>query len=140
MIDQSNELIKTATKDYYEKVEQSKETIIELAIHTAEKILHSHLNEAPEAFIPVIEAAVTEIKTDKEIIIYTHPNQFDFLIKQKEELRNSVDGGVNLAIYIDKELPAHGCRIEHPFGQVDASIDTQLEQIRTVLHNINNGE
>jgi flagellar assembly protein FliH len=28
------------------------------------------------------------------------------------------------------------CLIEHPFGRIDASIDTQLEQIRNVLDQV----
>lgn len=139
-INEANHLVKTARNDYETTVLHSKDTIIQLALTTAEKIINDHIQNEPAAFKSIVEAALETIRNDEYISIYVHPNQFDFLIKQKGELMNSVDGQTHLEIFIDHNLTEMSCMIEHPFGRVDASIDTQLDQIRSILQNVSNGE
>lgn len=137
---EANELIKRAQQDYQATVTQSKDSIIDLSLAIAEKIIHKQISIDPTTFQSIVEAALKTIECNDDIAIYVHPSQFDFIINQKEELRNYVNGQVNLQIYMDYHLTETSCIIEHPFGQVDASVDTQLQEIRSVLENIRTGE
>lgn len=130
---QANSIVEAATTDYHSKLEKSNETIAELAIHVAKKIVTNYISEHPGMFKAIITKAIKEIKDQSTISIYLHPDNYEFVIKQKEELVNLLDGDVQISIYIDQTIAENGCLIKHPFGQIDASVDTQLEQIRTAL-------
>src|SRR5699024_4681247 len=90
----------------------------------------------PNVMVSIVAAAIKEIKEQSIISIYVHPNHYQVMLQQKKELENVVDGDSKMAIYIDHELTEQGCRIEHPFGQVDASVETQLSQIHDILQSI----
>jgi|SRR5690625_353556 len=139
-IDEINRLAKLAYKDYESTVQSSTETILKLAIHTAEKILNEKIKDDASSFNSIVEAVLKTVKTDDLITIYVHPSKYELLIQQKDQLQKNVDGQARVQIFINNELHEEGCIIEHPFGQIDASVDTQLKQIHKILQNINNGE
>lgn len=136
LINQANDLVNTATQDYHATLEKSDHVIVDLSIKTAEKITKSKITEDPNSFLKIVTAAIKEIKDQSVISIYLHPNNFETLMKQKSELTNALDGDTKLSIYIDQKMIENDCVIEHPFGKIDASVDTQLQQIQDVLHQI----
>lgn len=136
LLEKANGLTAAALKDYHVTVEKSNETILDLAIHTAKKILDQQLKENPNSFLPIVKAAIKEIKNQPIITIYLHPDNYEFVLKQKEELALILESESKLSIYSNEELAVNSCLIEHPFGQIDAGLDTQLKQIRTSLHTI----
>lgn len=135
-IDQINGLVDTATKDYHTTIEQSDKVIVDLSIHTAEKVIKEKLAEDPKMLLTIVTAAIQDIKDQSMISIFLHPNNYEFLVNQKSELMSAMDGDTKISIYIDQKMTENDCLIEHPFGQIDASIDTQLEQIREALHQV----
>lgn len=133
LINHANEIIHQATNDYHHTVESSEEMIIKLAVHTAGKILEQKIIDQPESFIPIVRTAINEIKDQLKITLYVHPNKYELVLQQKDELVEALDGDTQLSIYVDQDIKENDCIIEHPFGQIDASIDTQLMQIREAL-------
>ncbi|MGP4106982.1 flagellar assembly protein FliH [Virgibacillus sp. L01] len=137
LLSNANEIIDSATKDYHSTIEQSDETIVELAVHAAEKIIKKELKESPESFLSIVNAAIKEIKDQSELSIYLHPSNYEMVMKQKDEIVQLVDKDLNVSIYINENLKENSCLIEHPFGRIDASIDVQLQELREVLHEVN---
>src|SRR5690625_3538864 len=135
-----NQLAELAEKDYQKTVEESTDTILQLSIHVAEKILDQALVDDPSLFKSVVNSALASINSHEEIAVYVHPNYYELLHQRKNELQQSVHGQATIKIYIDHDLDEKSCKIEHPFGQIDASIDTQLKEIHKILKNVNNGE
>lgn len=137
LLTNANKIIETATKDYHSTIEQSDETIVELAVHAAEKIIKKELKENPESFLTIVNAAIKEIKDQSDLSIYLHPSNYEMVMKQKDEIVQLVDKNLNVSIYINEQLKEDSCLIEHPFGRIDASIDVQLQELREVLHEVN---
>lgn len=136
LINQVNDLEKIATKDYHTRLEQSDHVIVDLSVKIAEKIIKSQIDVDPKLFLNIVTAAITEIKDQSQISIYVHPNNYELLMKQKGELINTLDGDTKLSIFVNQKMIENECLIEHPFGQIDASVDTQLQQIRDILHQV----
>lgn len=82
------------------------------------------------AFLPIIEDMLREVKEAKAVKLFVHPNQFTAIATQKESL---IRFGQQLEIYPDKDMDELSCLIETPFGKVDASIDSQLTELRKAL-------
>lgn len=136
LLDQAKTIIDTATKDYHATLEQSETMILDLAIHTAEKIIGQKMSDQPEMFINIIKEAIKGLKEQAKIVIYLHPDNYEMVIKQKDELIRLVGNEAAISIYANEDTKKGSCIIEHPFGKIDASIDTQLEQIRECLYDV----
>lgn len=137
LIKQGNQTIDLATQDYNNILDQSKEMILNLAIHTAEKILQSTLSEKPEQFTNVVKTAIQEIKDQAIIKINLSSSNYELVLQQKEELQRLLDSNTKLSIHVQSDLQENQCIIEHPYGKIDASIDTQLKEIHHVLVELN---
>lgn len=136
IIEEANMLMKAAEKDYKATIEQSDEAILDISMKVAEKIINRQLADHRDSFVDIVTAAINEVKDKSTIKIHLHPMQYSFVLQQKEELASILEPDTKVAIYMDTDLPELGCIIEHSFGKVDASIDTQLNQIRQVLSDI----
>ena len=137
LLNKANEIVDSATEDYHAKLESSEDVILKLAIQSAEKIIRIKLEKKPETFVDIIKAAIKDIKEQSMISIYLHPDNYQFVINQKDELSSLLDSDSKLSIYVKEGMLVNNCLIEHPFGQIDASIDTQLKQLHAILHEVN---
>jgi len=135
-IDQANTITDTAYIDYNKTIEKSEETILNLAIHTASKVMKQKIEADPASFLPIVKAAMKELKDQRIITIYLHPDNYQTVMEQKDELVHILEDDMKLSIYAKENISVNGCVIHHPFGQIDASVDTQLKQIRAALFEI----
>lgn len=136
LLDEANHIVDLVKIDYQKTLERTDDMIIDLAIHTAEKILDKKLTETPENFIEIVKAALKAINDQKVISIYLHPTDYETVLLQKGELKRIVENDTKLSLYINDELHEGDCIIEHPFGRIDASVDTQLGEIRNALREL----
>ncbi|WP_044893770.1 flagellar assembly protein FliH [Bacillus alveayuensis] len=133
LIEQAKQIVESAHNEYYQQIEAANETIFLIGLKVAEKILDAHLNENSEHFVSLVKRAIREVREHSEVKIYIHPAYYDAVVQQKDELKELFHQEVDLFIYPDVQLPEHGCIIESPFGRIDASVDTQLQQIKEKL-------
>lgn len=136
LIDQANGIIEASKLDYQSTVEKSEETILTLAVHVAQKIFRQEIVKEPELFLPIVKDAISAIKDQREVTIYLHPENYEYILSQKNELERILESKATLSIYLNEALEVGSCVIEHPFGKIDASIDTQLSKIHEVLHEV----
>lgn len=73
------------------------------------------------------------MREQSEVKVYVHPFYYEMLVQQKDELRAVFNQPTDIFIYPDEQLTENGCVIETPFGRIDASVDTQLQQIKQQL-------
>lgn len=136
LLEKANEITKAAKIDYHKTLEKSDDAILDIAIHTAEKILKRTLAQQRELFLPIVTEAIKEVKDQTDITIFLHPVNYTFVSEQKDELVHVLEDEKDISIYIDETMSEGHCLIEHEFGQLDASIDTQLKQVRKSLHEL----
>ncbi|WP_158591718.1 flagellar assembly protein FliH [Oceanobacillus halophilus] len=136
LIEKVNVIVQTATEEYHAAVEKSNEAILLLAIHTAERILNVKLDEDPAKFIHIVKQAIKELKDQSMVSIYLHPSNYHYVLEQKEELSRTMPSDMRLELYVKEDLHENACVIEHPFGRIDASVDTQLKQVYDILLDI----
>lgn len=139
LIDQANKIVQQTEVDYHKEMERNEEAVVQLAIHSAERIIHDTLDNQPDAFLNIVKGVLQELKESGRITIYLNPDNYQLVVAQKEELTELFEETKKISIYADKSFDEKSCIIEHPYGQIDASVDTQLEQIRSVLLEIASG-
>ncbi|MDA7025864.1 flagellar assembly protein FliH [Bacillus sp. CLL-7-23] len=131
-LENANAIVSSARQDYEEKIEQSAEEIITLAVSLAKKVWHQKPDDKA-AFIELVKQVLSEIKEFDDISIYVDPEYYEMVRSQKNELQQLLQYGTHLAIYADEKAVKGTCYIETAFGRIDASIDTQLEQLKQKL-------
>ncbi|WP_458413902.1 flagellar assembly protein FliH [Schinkia sp. CFF1] len=140
-IDLAKETVSLSKQDYEKNVEQAEMTILHLGLKTAEKIIGFTLDVNPEAFMNLVKRVIKEVKDHQDVQIHVHPLYYDLLISQKEEIKAFFTNPITeLYIIPDDELEQTDCVIESSFGRIDASIDTQLHEIKMKLIQILEGD
>jgi len=133
LIEKANQIYLASVEDYHSTVKKHTKTIIQLAIKTSKKIIENSFEENPENFALIVNKAIDELKDSSTITVFLHPNNYQFVQHQKEELEQMLDGKKNIIFQIDQHLNEGDCTIKHRFGQIDVGVDVQLQQIKAAL-------
>lgn len=133
LLHEANEIVEKATEDYYRTIEKHQQAIITLAIKASEKIITKEITLDETYVTSIISKAMDDLKDHSNISIYVSPKDYGLVMKQKDELEQSIQSGELLSIYVDTKLHEGDCIISDPFGQIDVSIDLQLQQIKNAL-------
>ncbi|MFD1735814.1 flagellar assembly protein FliH [Bacillus salitolerans] len=133
MLEQVESIVNQAKNDYHMQVEKSEETILRIGLKVAEKIIHVQLDEHRSDFMQVVKQAIKEVKDHSDINIIVHPSVYEIVLAQKDELQAIYNREKNLFIYPDEDLKETDCIIESSFGRIDASIDSQLSELKIKL-------
>ena len=140
LLREARNIIDASKNEYQSLIESSEETILELGVKVAERILGKQLEEHKEDFLHLVNRARKEASEYTQIQIFVHPLQYEFVISQKDELVSLVNKETTLYIYPNEDLTELGCMIESSFGRIDASVDSQLLEIRNKLLTMLEGE
>ncbi|RSK27027.1 flagellar assembly protein FliH [Bacillus sp. HMF5848] len=122
-----------AKKEYDHIVANADETIFQIGMRVAEKILDKHLENHQSDYVSLVKHAVKEVKEHRDVQIRVHPSQYELLISQKAELVSMLNYENDIYILIEEELTETDCLIDSSFGRIDASVDSQLKKIREKL-------
>lgn len=129
-LSEAKTIVDQAKEDYIEKVSQSEDTIINLAVKLSEKIMFIKLEEHPACFAELVKKALHEVREHPEIKVFVNPLYYSRLLKQKSELEDVLLSRADLFIYPDESLQEGSCVIESPAGTMDAGVDAQLNQLK----------
>ncbi|WP_184317373.1 flagellar assembly protein FliH [Geobacillus subterraneus] len=133
-VEQARRLAERANDEFYARLESAAETMLEVALKAAERIIGVTLENDRGSFLPLVRQVLQEVRRQTEVAVYVHPHCYETVASQQEMLRSVFPHHVDLFIYPDDTLPEYGCLVETPFGRVDASVDTQLERLREALY------
>ncbi|OIJ17834.1 flagellar assembly protein FliH [Anaerobacillus alkalidiazotrophicus] len=132
-IEEAKDIVTSSRKDYFHRLEEAEPVIVQLAIKVAEKIISESLENNQEIWLSIVKDVINEVREQEHVKIYVHPQCFELTLNHKEELRLLLPNCENLSIYPDLHLEENGCTIETPYGKIDASIDSQLSEIKYAL-------
>ncbi|MDI0272312.1 flagellar assembly protein FliH [Bacillus safensis] len=132
ILDQANDIVSLARQDYEEKIESSAEQIVELAFELAKRVWYA-AEDTKDQFLSLVKQVITEVKEYDDISIYVDPEHYDHVMEYKDELIRIIQKDTHLAIYSDEKAPKGTCYVETSFGKVEASVDTQMNQLKEKL-------
>ncbi|WP_053219669.1 flagellar assembly protein FliH [Virgibacillus senegalensis] len=131
-VNKARQMVDLAQQDYQTILDQSEVALLELSMKAASKIVHREL-ETEDVFLDIVKQVLKEAKQQEKIAVYAHPEDYELMISQQDELRNIVVGEVQLHFYPDAELSRGSCIVESTYGRIDASVDTRLLELRQKL-------
>jgi flagellar biosynthesis/type III secretory pathway protein FliH len=108
--------------------------MIHLALEIAEKIVHKAVAADPEIVASVLERARREVVDARHIRIHLNPADYRLLAEMRPDLITmGQDNGRVIEVLADEEVSRGGSRLETEIGVVDATVPTQIAEIRRQL-------
>lgn len=132
-IQDARNVVVASKNDYIQRIEEAEPIIVQLALKVAEKIIAEKIDEKADYWISLVKEVINEVREHSHVKLYIHPNWYDSTLLHKEELRLLLPNCESLYIYPDVHLEENGCIIETPYGKIDASVDSQLTEIKHTL-------
>ncbi|WP_185147933.1 flagellar assembly protein FliH [Peribacillus simplex] len=129
----AKEVVESSKKDYRQHIESSETVILNLAVKVAEKIIGHQLEKDEESFLSIVKRAIKEARDYREVQLHIHPVQYQSILSHKEELIAIFPKDTELYIFPDDEIEENSCIIESENGRIDASVDSQLQEIKVKL-------
>ena len=140
MIQSARKVVELAKLDYRMHVESAESEILAIGLKVASRILGKKLEGNEEEFLAIVKRALKEARDNQEVQLHIHPNYYEFLLANKEELLMLFPKEVNFYIYPNDEISETSCLIESAHGRIDASVDSQLGEIKRKLFELLEGE
>jgi len=123
-------MIPLIKKEIIEKIEGQ---IIMLAIAIAEKIINQEVATRQEIISGVLKGALKNIAETDGMKIRINPQDFRYMIEIKKDFLQSFDGLRNVVFEEDASIKRGGAIIETMFGEVDARLESQLQEIKAAM-------
>lgn len=136
----AREIIELSKIDYANQIEAAEPVILELALKVAGKIIGLDISENQSSFLSIVKRAIKEARDYREVQLHVHPNQYPFILSQKIELEAIFPKNTDFYIYPNEDLQENSCMIESENGRIDASVDSQLIEMKNKLMELLKGE
>jgi hypothetical protein len=114
-------------------VKRYEKDILETIFAIAKKVIHTHMQMEETAVRDTILEALNLTTEKRDIILKINPEDFEFVEKLRPELFSRHMNVKSIAITSDPTITRGGCLLETPSGDVDASIETQLDNLHQSL-------
>jgi len=126
----ASESIERFKNELYEDVKQD---VIKLSLKIAETIVKAETAADSSLIAGIIADAVNKTSDSVKFTVCLNPADYGVLNKNPEAVKNFIEKQASINFMPDANLPGGGVIIKTDFGEIDARIETQLEQIKKIF-------
>jgi flagellar assembly protein FliH len=116
-----------------EAVEAVEHDAIELALALAQKILAGALVARPELVVEVVQGALRRVSDRRRITVLVNPSDIETVRAAIGEIDTQASGIERCDLQAEERVQAGSAIVRTAEGEVDASVQTQLERAREVI-------
>jgi flagellar assembly protein FliH len=106
---------------------------IELALALAEKVLAASLQARPELVVEVVQGALRRLGDRRRITVLVNPGDLQTVKDALGDLQTQANGIELADLQSDQRVGVGGAIVRSAEGELDASVETQLERAREVV-------
>ncbi|GAW92918.1 flagellar biosynthesis/type III secretory pathway protein [Calderihabitans maritimus] len=127
--EEARSVLRQAEEARKQTIRDMEAEIIKLALAIAERVIHQQVRVAEDTVLAVAREAISKVVDSETLIIYANPEDAALLQENLAELTDKQ------RIYVigDEGISRGGCRIESDNGDVIATVEAQMEEIKKVL-------
>lgn len=122
--------IEKAKAEYFAQYE---EQLKELALGIAKKVIDSELKNDSSRFLSIYQNAVKQSGKPEWVKLVVAEQEAEFATASASLLMSLTEDTKDLQVIVSGEASPGTCVVETPSSVIDASVDTQLSQLREVL-------
>ncbi len=106
---------------------------VELALALAAKLLAGTLEAEPERVLDVVRGALRRVADRRRIVVLVDPKDLEAVTAAAGELQAQA-GGIELCeVQADRRVGRGGAVVRTAEGEIDATVETQLERARELM-------
>jgi flagellar assembly protein FliH len=143
-LQQANERFESSLEIFaqgIEEVSRLRETLLQNSTHDmlrlvmsiARQVIHCELSVNREVILATLGKALNAAVRSDSYQIKVNPEDLALVTEKKPFFLASINGLKNIVFEADPQIAQGGCLVESEFGEVDATIESQLEEIRRTL-------
>lgn len=132
----AQETVEATRNEYLETITKAENTIAEMVLQIANKILPQHFIDMPQMILPLVQNAIAKVSDQPQVAVHVSPDAYGLVLMAKSELQAGLEGKAELTVISDETLHEGDCLVESPNGTVDAKLSTQLELINQAVRNV----
>lgn len=130
---EAENVLKEAHRASREYIGNTKDEILTLSLHIAEKITGIQSDIHDETILNVVKKAIDAAIAKEQVVVRVNSMDYALLDCRRDEIEKLLDEKVSLSIINDQEVTKGGCIIETESGLIDASIESQLDKVKQLL-------
>ncbi|HSH71153.1 MAG TPA: FliH/SctL family protein, partial [Deferrisomatales bacterium] len=115
---------------------EARSQVLELTLALVRKILGPLAAASPDAVVQVVERALQLLSDREQLTIRVHPDDLKVLLDAKPQLLTALDGIQRLTVVDDPSVQPGGCLVQTPTTEIDARLDTQLQELARSLRSL----
>jgi flagellar assembly protein FliH len=120
--------------DQHEELFRSREEqLVHIAYLVGLQVLHRELKQDESVVLDVVRAAMQKVRQATRVTVYVSPRDFQFLESHMESLKSLTGENETISLEPDEEMARGGCRIISNTGEVDATVNSMIENLRERL-------
>lgn len=119
-----------------EIIDTAEAQLIEVAILIAKRVVKMLTEKDKGIVIRNIQEALRRIKGRTKITIRVNIDDLEISARHKDEFYQMLDKIEGVTVLEDPNVDVGGCMIETDFGDIDARINTQLNEIETAIKEV----
>jgi flagellar biosynthesis/type III secretory pathway protein FliH len=112
-----------------EVLQQAEEDIVALAFHLARKIIQHEALYNRDVLVATLRRALASVMDRDHVVVRVNPADLERAMQLQTDLLHTVEGLRHLTIEGDKTVGPGGCLVESTFGEIDARLETQFEEL-----------
>ncbi|NLO89027.1 MAG: hypothetical protein GX088_01635 [Clostridia bacterium] len=107
--------------------------VVDLCLAIASKVVHAHAEEHRETVVRMVRDALERLASAKHYSIIVNPKDAELLHQYIDELSRHASANAHIHILEDESVGIGGCKVETEMGLLDATLESQLDEIRKFL-------
>jgi flagellar assembly protein FliH len=104
-----------------------------LAFQLSEHILASVLDVEPERVVDVARNALRRVVDRRRVTLTVHPDDLEILSDSIQRLQAELGGIEHCEVQADRRIGRGGALLRTEAGEIDVTVDTQLERAREIV-------
>ena len=106
---------------------------VELALAIAAKVVGATIAAKPETVLEVVAGALRRTTERDRLVVEVSPQDLDLVRGAIDGLAGQLGGIGRLEVVAERRVERGGCVVRTPEGEIDASLDLQLERVAEVV-------
>ena len=112
-----------------EMIRHTEKQMVQLALAVARRVVHREVSLDPQVLITMMRVALERVSDAARVTVRLNP-------VDHQSVTAALDGTATsdqVTLAADGRVPRAGCRVETEYGDVDAGVDAQIQEIARAL-------
>lgn len=113
--------------------------MVELSLSIAKKVIQRETAIKEDGVLDCLRAALRAVVAGGQIAIRVNPKDLDIINANRAELTRFSGAAKGMSVESDETISRGGCAISTNFGEIDATIETALQEVEEKLNDAYSG-